>query len=49
MATIGRKSAVADFGKLRLSGLVAWLLWGLVHVYSLVGFRNRVAVMLGWL
>lgn len=49
MATIGRKSAVADFGKLRLNGLVAWLLWGLIHVYFLVGFRNRVAVMMGWL
>jgi NADH dehydrogenase len=49
MATIGRKSAVADFGKLRLSGFVAWLLWGLVHVYFLVGFRNRIAVMMGWL
>jgi NADH:ubiquinone reductase (H+-translocating) len=49
MATIGRRSAVADFGKFRLSGLVAWLLWGLVHVYFLVGFRNRIAVMLSWL
>jgi NADH dehydrogenase len=49
MATIGRKSAVADFGKLHLRGFVAWLLWGLVHVYFLVGFRTRVAVMLGWL
>jgi NADH dehydrogenase len=49
MATIGRKSAVVDFGKFRLSGFIAWLLWGLVHVYFLVGFRNRIAVMLGWL
>ena len=49
MATIGRKSAVADFGKLRLSGFIAWLLWGVVHVYFLVGFRNRVAVLMGWL
>jgi len=49
MATIGRKSAVADFGKFRLSGFVAWLLWGLVHVCYLVGFRNRIAVMLDWL
>jgi len=46
MATIGRKSAVADFDKFRLSGFVAWLLWGLVHVCYLVGFRNRIAVML---
>jgi NADH dehydrogenase len=49
MATIGRKSAVADFGRLRLSGFIAWLLWGVVHVYFLVGFRNRVAVLMGWL
>jgi NADH dehydrogenase len=49
MATIGRKTAVADFGKFRLSGFIAWLLWGLVHVYFLVGFRNRLAVMMGWL
>jgi NADH dehydrogenase len=49
MATIGRKSAVADFGNLHLSGFIAWLLWGIVHVYFLVGFRNRVAVLMGWL
>jgi NADH dehydrogenase len=49
MATIGRRSAVADFGRVRLSGFIAWLLWGLVHVYFLVGFRNRIAVMMGWL
>jgi NADH dehydrogenase len=49
MATIGRRSAVVDFGKLRLSGFIAWLLWGFVHVYFLVGFRNRIAVMMGWL
>jgi NADH dehydrogenase len=49
MATIGRRSAVADFGRIRLSGFIAWLLWGLVHVYFLVGFRNRIAVTMGWL
>ena len=49
MATIGRKSAVVDFGYFRLSGLVAWLLWGLIHVYYLVGFRNRMVVILSWL
>ena len=49
MATIGRNSAVADFGKFRLRGFVAWLLWGLVHVCYLAGFRNRIAVMLDWL
>jgi NADH dehydrogenase FAD-containing subunit len=49
MATIGRRSAPADFGWLQLSGFIAWLLWGLVHVYFLVGFRNRIAVTMGWL
>ncbi len=49
LATIGRKAAVADFGWLRVSGRLAWLLWGLVHIYFLIGFRNRVAVLLDWL
>ena len=49
MATLGRKSAIADFGAVRVSGFVAWLLWGLVHVYFLIGFRNRFAVMMNWL
>ncbi len=49
LATIGRKVAVADFGVIRLHGRVAWLLWGLVHVYFLIGFRNRAAVLMDWL
>jgi NADH:ubiquinone reductase (H+-translocating) len=49
LATIGRKVAVADFGQVRLSGRLAWLLWGGVHVLFLIGFRNRVAVLLDWL
>jgi NADH dehydrogenase/putative oxidoreductase len=48
LATIGRKSAVADFGFVRLSGTVAWWLWGLVHVYFLAGMRNRISVTLDW-
>jgi NADH dehydrogenase FAD-containing subunit len=48
-ATIGRHAAVADFGWLRLSGYPAWLLWGAAHIYFLIGFRNRLAVMLDWL
>ncbi len=48
LATIGRKAAVADFGFLRLSGTLAWWLWGLVHVYFLAGMRNRISVMLDW-
>jgi len=49
LATIGRSAAVADFGRLRLTGFPAWLLWGGVHVCFLIGFRNRVAVLLDWL
>ncbi len=48
LATIGRKAAVADFGRIRLRGAVAWWLWGLVHVGFLAGVRNRVSVMLDW-
>ena len=49
MATIGRRSAVAQFGKVKISGQTAWLLWGLAHVYFLIGFRNRIAVVTNWL
>lgn len=48
LATIGRKSAVADFGVVRLGGMIAWWLWGFVHVAFLVGARNRMAVVLDW-
>lgn len=49
LATIGRGAAVADFGFVRLSGRLAWWLWGGVHIFFLIGFRNRVAVALDWL
>jgi NADH dehydrogenase FAD-containing subunit len=49
LATIGRRAAVADFGWIRLDGTFAWLLWGLVHISFLIGFRNRLIVMLDWL
>lgn len=49
LATIGRQSAVADFGFIRLSGAPAWWLWGLVHVFFLVGMRNRVSVIWDWI
>jgi NADH dehydrogenase len=49
LATIGRKIAVCDFGFVKLRGRLAWLLWGMVHVYFLIGFRNRLAVLLDWL
>ncbi len=48
LATIGRKSAVADFGRIRVGGALAWWLWGLVHLVFLVGARNRLAVVLNW-
>ncbi|WP_082760194.1 NAD(P)/FAD-dependent oxidoreductase [Blastomonas sp. CCH6-A6] len=49
LATIGRKSAIADFGWLRLHGAPAWWLWGAVHIGFLAGFRNRAAVIVNWL
>jgi NADH:ubiquinone reductase (H+-translocating) len=49
MATIGRAAAVADFGTVQLTGHVAWLLWGFVHIYLLIGFRNRLAVFVNWM
>lgn len=48
MATIGRRRAVMKSGKLELSGFVAWLLWGIVHLGTLVTFRNRAVVFLKW-
>jgi NADH:ubiquinone reductase (H+-translocating) len=49
LATIGRKSAVADFGRIKLGGAVAWWMWGAVHLLFLVGARNRLAVVLNWM
>ena len=49
MATIGRGAAVADFGRFGVSGMLAWLLWGVVHIGFLIGFRNRITVMLDWI
>ena len=48
LATIGRKAAVADFGRIRLSGFSAWLVWNLAHLWFLVGFRNRLVVFMDW-
>jgi NADH:ubiquinone reductase (H+-translocating) len=48
MATIGRSAAVAWIGRLHFSGLFAWLAWLLVHLIFLIGFRNRLAVLLQW-
>lgn len=48
LATIGRMAAVVDFGRLRLTGLPAWWFWLLAHVFFLIGFRNRLVVLLNW-
>ena len=48
LATIGRAAAVADFGKLRFGGFLAWLAWLLIHIFFLIGFRNRFLVITQW-
>ena len=48
LATIGRAAAVADFGKIHISGFLAWLSWLFVHIFFLIGFRNRILVMIQW-
>jgi NADH:ubiquinone reductase (H+-translocating) len=48
MATIGRAAAIADFGRVRLSGWIAWVAWLGLHIVKLIGFRNRLGVMLQW-
>src|SRR5437868_1761512 len=49
LATIGRHSAIADLGWIRLTGWVAWVLWGVAHIFFLIGFRNRIALFLNWI
>ncbi len=49
MATIGRGRAVAKVGRLHMTGFIAWLMWSVIHVLYLVGFRNRFAVMILWM
>jgi NADH dehydrogenase len=48
MATIGRKAAIAEIGKLHLSGFMAWMAWLVVHIFFLIGFRNRFMVLFNW-
>lgn len=48
LATIGRRAAIADFGRVRFSGTVAWLLWLFVHILQLQGFRSRALVLFQW-
>jgi len=48
LATIGRAAAIAQFGKLHISGFLAWLAWLFIHIFFLIGFRNRIVVMFQW-
>jgi NADH:ubiquinone reductase (H+-translocating) len=49
LATIGKRAAVIDFGRLKMRGWLAWWIWGFAHIYFLIGVRNRLAVALSWL
>ena len=49
LATIGKRAAVIDFGWIKITGWIAWWIWGLAHIYFLIGVRNRLAVALNWL
>ena len=48
LATIGRSAGIAQFGKVHISGFIAWLSWLFVHIFFLIGFRNRLIVMIQW-
>jgi NADH:ubiquinone reductase (H+-translocating) len=49
LATVGRKSAIADFRGFHLQGFIGWVVWSVAHIYFLIGFRNRIAVSIDWL
>ncbi len=49
LATVGKRKAVADIGRLKFGGYIAWLLWSLVHIMSISGFRNRILVSISWM
>lgn len=48
LATIGRAAAIADFGRIKLTGFIAWVSWFAIHIFFLIGFRNRFLVLLQW-
>jgi NADH dehydrogenase len=48
LATIGRSAGIAQFGKLHISGFIAWLSWLFIHIFFLIGFRNRIIVFIQW-
>jgi NADH:quinone reductase (non-electrogenic) len=49
LAQIGKRKAVIDFGRVKLRGTIAWWIWGIAHIYFLIGLRNRLGVALSWL
>ncbi|HKO72627.1 MAG TPA: FAD-dependent oxidoreductase, partial [Bradyrhizobium sp.] len=49
LAQIGKRKAVIDFGSIKLRGALAWWIWGIAHIYFLIGLRNRLSVALTWL
>ncbi len=49
LATIGKRAAIVDFGWIKLKGRLAWWMWGIAHIFFLIGLRNRLAVAMNWL
>lgn len=49
LATIGRKAAVVSFGRIKLTGFIGWIFWGIAHIYFLIGIRHRLVVAINWL
>ena len=49
LAQIGKRLAVIDFGRIKLRGAIAWWIWGIAHIYFLIGIRHRLSVALSWL
>src|SRR3954453_4939064 len=49
LAQIGKRKAVIDFGRIKLRGTLAWWIWGIAHIYFLIGLRNRLSVAISWL
>ena len=48
LATVGRAFAILETGKIKMSGFLAWMAWLLIHIFYLIGFRNRVVVLIQW-
>ena len=49
LAQIGKRKAIIDFGRIKLRGTIAWWIWGIAHIYFLIGLRHRLSVALSWL